>query len=260
MCGISLKKPGYTRGLNFDPEPLVGHGNAGKLQQVFLNLVLNARDAMEGGGTLTVRTWSDGACARIHIQDTGQGIAQEHLPRIYDPFFTTKAARKGTARLIGHLRHRAGAWRRDRSAERARRWYTVPSGVPSVQKAGECLIPRPVRKAESSSSTTKQTFAKAWKRFSKWKATPLSSPSTAARSRKAEQSPLRSGSAGPDAARPERHGRACRYPARAIRKRRSSCSRPTDRSKSPSTRSKPARTTISRSRGTTRSCSSRSTP
>ena len=51
---------------------------------------------MDGGGTLTVRTWNDGAYARIDIQDTGQGIAQDHLPRIYDPFFTTKAARKGT--------------------------------------------------------------------------------------------------------------------------------------------------------------------
>jgi two-component system, NtrC family, sensor kinase len=71
-------------------------GNAGKLQQVFLNLVLNARDAMDGGGTLTVRTWSDGAYARVELKDTGQGIAEDHLPRIYDPFFTTKAPRKGT--------------------------------------------------------------------------------------------------------------------------------------------------------------------
>jgi signal transduction histidine kinase len=71
-------------------------GNAGKLQQVFLNLVLNARDAMDGGGNLTLRTWSDGACARIDVADTGQGISSDHLPRIYDPFFTTKVARKGT--------------------------------------------------------------------------------------------------------------------------------------------------------------------
>jgi two-component system, NtrC family, sensor kinase len=66
------------------------------LQQVFLNLVLNARDAMEHGGRLTVRTWSDGAYARIEISDTGHGITADHLPRIYDPFFTTKIARKGT--------------------------------------------------------------------------------------------------------------------------------------------------------------------
>jgi len=71
-------------------------GDTGKLQQVFLNLVLNARDAMDNGGTLTIRTWSDGACARIDLSDTGHGITPDHLPRIYDPFFTTKVARKGT--------------------------------------------------------------------------------------------------------------------------------------------------------------------
>jgi signal transduction histidine kinase len=72
------------------------HGNAGKLQQVFLNLFLNARDAMQGRGTLEVRTWSEEAGVRVEVADTGTGIAPEHLHRIYDPFFTTKAARKGT--------------------------------------------------------------------------------------------------------------------------------------------------------------------
>ncbi len=72
------------------------HGNAGKLQQVFLNLFLNARDAMAAGGRLEVRTWSEAAGARVEVADTGHGIAPEHLHRLYDPFFTTKAARKGT--------------------------------------------------------------------------------------------------------------------------------------------------------------------
>jgi two-component system NtrC family sensor kinase len=72
------------------------YGNAGKLQQVFLNLFLNARDAMPGGGTLEVRTWSEGAQAKVEVADTGMGIAAENLHRIYDPFFTTKPARKGT--------------------------------------------------------------------------------------------------------------------------------------------------------------------
>jgi two-component system, NtrC family, sensor kinase len=71
-------------------------GNAGKLQQVFLNLFLNARDAMEAGGTLAIRIWSEDGFARIDVADSGQGIQPEHLARIYDPFFTTKAARKGT--------------------------------------------------------------------------------------------------------------------------------------------------------------------
>ncbi|OLE57118.1 MAG: hypothetical protein AUG13_05545 [Chloroflexi bacterium 13_1_20CM_2_59_7] len=70
--------------------PLI-NGNAGRLQQVFLNLFLNARDAMLGGGTLRVAT-SNGEGVRVVISDTGTGIAQDHIERIYDPFFTTKAA------------------------------------------------------------------------------------------------------------------------------------------------------------------------
>jgi PAS domain S-box-containing protein len=64
-------------------------GNAGKLQQVFLNLFLNAKDAMAAGGTLRVATLANGHVA-VDIADTGSGIALEHMQRIYDPFFTTK--------------------------------------------------------------------------------------------------------------------------------------------------------------------------
>jgi two-component system, NtrC family, sensor kinase len=70
------------------------HGNAGKLQQVFLNLFLNARDAMPQGGTLTVAT-SNGSSVQVLVADTGLGIAQEHIHRIYDPFFTTKNGTQG---------------------------------------------------------------------------------------------------------------------------------------------------------------------
>jgi two-component system NtrC family sensor kinase len=66
-------------------------GNAGRLQQVFLNLFLNARDAMPNGGTLRVTT-SNGEGVSVTVSDTGTGIAQEHIHRIYDPFFTTKTA------------------------------------------------------------------------------------------------------------------------------------------------------------------------
>ncbi len=64
-------------------------GNTGKLQQVFLNLFLNAKDAMPAGGTLTITT-GNGHNVRVSVTDTGSGIAQEHIHRIYDPFFTTK--------------------------------------------------------------------------------------------------------------------------------------------------------------------------
>jgi signal transduction histidine kinase len=71
-------------------------GNSSKLQQVFLNLFLNARDAMGAGGSLHIRTWSESGLVHVEVRDTGQGIPAEHLQRIYDPFFTTKGAKKGT--------------------------------------------------------------------------------------------------------------------------------------------------------------------
>jgi two-component system, NtrC family, sensor kinase len=77
------------------------HGNPGRLQQVFLNLFLNAKDAMPGGGTLNVST-SNGEAISVRVTDTGSGIAPEHIHRIYDPFFTTKTTPKdGQARGTG---------------------------------------------------------------------------------------------------------------------------------------------------------------
>ncbi|MDP9038986.1 MAG: ATP-binding protein [Acidobacteriota bacterium] len=67
-------------------------GNEGKLQQVVLNLLLNARDAMHGAPDAHVRIWTEdgGDHVLVQIQDFGAGIEPEHLHRIYDPFFTTK--------------------------------------------------------------------------------------------------------------------------------------------------------------------------
>jgi PAS domain S-box-containing protein len=67
-----------------------------QLQQVFLNLFLNARDAMPRGGWLSVSTRVEGDRAVAEIADTGSGIPSEHLARIYDPFFTTKVIGRGT--------------------------------------------------------------------------------------------------------------------------------------------------------------------
>jgi signal transduction histidine kinase len=91
-----LQKSGVEIKTDLDSDLPSVHGNAGKLQQVFLNLFLNARDAMTNGGTLEIRSYCDGAGAKIEVSDTGHGIAPENLHRIYDPFFTTKGAKKGT--------------------------------------------------------------------------------------------------------------------------------------------------------------------
>jgi two-component system, NtrC family, sensor kinase len=77
------------------------NGNAGRLQQVFLNLFLNARDAMPNGGTLSIAT-ANGNGVSVAVSDTGTGITQEHIQRIYDPFFTTKSApREGQGKGTG---------------------------------------------------------------------------------------------------------------------------------------------------------------
>ena len=85
---------------NFEPHLARIHGNQGKLQQVLLNLMLNAKDAMFGlkngtqngtkAATLKVATFNGSGRVFVRIQDSGAGIEREHLNRIYDPFFTTK--------------------------------------------------------------------------------------------------------------------------------------------------------------------------
>jgi PAS domain S-box-containing protein len=71
-------------------------GNENRLQQVFFNLLLNARDAMPRGGWLTLLTRADEDTVAIEVRDTGDGIKREHIKRIYDPFFTTKGIGRGT--------------------------------------------------------------------------------------------------------------------------------------------------------------------
>lgn len=76
--------------------PLI-YANSGKLQQVFMNLIMNACDAMPRGGELTIVTTDcEDSFVRVEVSDNGVGIAPEHLSRIFDPFFTTKSTSRGT--------------------------------------------------------------------------------------------------------------------------------------------------------------------
>jgi signal transduction histidine kinase len=71
-------------------------GNASQLQQVLLNLLNNARDAMPGGGRVRICTQLEAGQVLVEVQDTGTGIAPDVLDKIFDPFFTTKEVGKGT--------------------------------------------------------------------------------------------------------------------------------------------------------------------
>jgi signal transduction histidine kinase len=72
-------------------------GNAGKLQQVFTNLLLNARDAIPDGGKISLRTRvADDGSLMVEVADDGIGIAPENVAKIYDPFYTTKGVGRGT--------------------------------------------------------------------------------------------------------------------------------------------------------------------
>ncbi|MEK6583809.1 MAG: ATP-binding protein, partial [Nitrospirota bacterium] len=67
-----------------------------QLNQVFMNILVNAAHAIEGKGVITLRTFSENGNVVIEISDTGKGISPEHLSRIFEPFFTTKPVGMGT--------------------------------------------------------------------------------------------------------------------------------------------------------------------
>lgn len=84
--------------LNLDPELPTFYGLRNKIEQVFLNLVINAAEAMEGKGLLELTSWADRDDGFIYIRfrDHGPGMAKEAAQRIFEPFYTTKARGRGT--------------------------------------------------------------------------------------------------------------------------------------------------------------------
>ncbi len=84
--------------LDLSPTPLEVTCDASQVQQAFTNLLVNAAEAMNGAGTVTIRTWIDAErrAAAVSFADTGCGISPENLERIFEPFFTTKQGGHGT--------------------------------------------------------------------------------------------------------------------------------------------------------------------
>jgi signal transduction histidine kinase len=77
-------------------------GDDAQLQQTFMNLFLNALEAMGPSGTLAISTEIAGGVLKIKIQDTGTGIATENVPHLFEPFFTTKKNGTGLGLAISH--------------------------------------------------------------------------------------------------------------------------------------------------------------
>ena len=80
---------------NYDDTPPV-RCNPRRLGQVFLNLTVNALQAIEGSGTIGIKTYKQGEFVCVDVRDTGKGIPEENLSKIFDPFFTTKPVGQGT--------------------------------------------------------------------------------------------------------------------------------------------------------------------
>ncbi|MCJ7512290.1 MAG: ATP-binding protein [Anaerolineales bacterium] len=96
LTSYMLRKGKVELDLQVPPAPVTAMFDSQQLQQVVINLVQNAVQAMPNGGRLGVRLAPDDGHALIEVRDTGTGISPENLPRVFDPFFTTKPEGQGT--------------------------------------------------------------------------------------------------------------------------------------------------------------------
>ena len=91
----TFERAGVKRQTHFDPAVKTINADAGQLWQATLNLIRNSLDAMPEGGELTVGTWGEGGQVRLRVTDTGKGMSEEQLKKVFAPFFTTKPGGTG---------------------------------------------------------------------------------------------------------------------------------------------------------------------
>ncbi|SHI41828.1 Histidine kinase-, DNA gyrase B-, and HSP90-like ATPase [Hymenobacter daecheongensis DSM 21074] len=96
MLGFALREQKLTLRRDYAPDLPPVRGQVSSLNQVWTNLLDNAIDALPPGGEITLRTRLEGGFVRVFVIDNGPGIAPEVLPRIFEPFYTTKQAGEGT--------------------------------------------------------------------------------------------------------------------------------------------------------------------
>jgi signal transduction histidine kinase/ActR/RegA family two-component response regulator len=111
-----IEERAHVAGIRFELESALADGirvvgSPAELRHVFVNLLLNARDAMPEGGAIRVASRTQGTTATVVVEDEGTGIAEEHLDRLFDPFFSTKGPRGmglGLAIAAGVMRRLGG--------------------------------------------------------------------------------------------------------------------------------------------------------
>jgi two-component system NtrC family sensor kinase len=96
LAEYKLEKSGVEIKKNFEEKSIDCVGDSQHIEQVIINLILNAVDAMPQGGKLYISSFLDNSTACIAVEDTGVGILPENLGKIFDPFFSTKEPGKGT--------------------------------------------------------------------------------------------------------------------------------------------------------------------
>jgi len=115
-----------------DPDPLMVEGDSDQLKQVFLNMMQNAVEAMNGVGTLTVGTRIGDGTIQVLIRDSGPGIPVEIRERIFDPFFTTKTEGTGLGLAISRniVQDHGGAISVESSSRGTTFLLQLPPGFP----------------------------------------------------------------------------------------------------------------------------------